>query len=70
LALNNFVWCFIFSWQQDQLALRCVLTAVDKQQRLPVRGSLHALHWLLLVLEHLPDVPHGTLHRGLTVSAL
>ncbi len=43
---------------------------VDKQQRLPVQGSLRELHRPLLVLEHLPDVPYGALHRGEAVSAL
>jgi hypothetical protein len=43
---------------------------VDKQQKLPVQGSLRELHRPLLVLGHLPDVPHGALHRGVAVSAL
>ena len=70
MALYNFGCHFFLPWLQDQLALRCVLTAVDKQQRLPVQGSPHVLPWPLLVLEQLQDVHPGALHRGLAVAVL
>ena len=61
---------FFPPWIQDQLPFKYVLHAVVKQQRLSVQGSPRVLPWPPLVLEHLPHVLHGALHRGVAVSAL